>query len=131
MGRIRNLFYKKDKEGKRLNLTLILLMSIVVVILTWGSTLIVLGLGETPGAIGDSFGMVNALFSALAFAFLIYTSLLQTEELKLQREELARNRIELERSAKAQSDLLNLQMTLNAELIEPRIEIDVPSWGEG
>jgi hypothetical protein len=38
------------------------------------------------GQFGDLFGSVNALFSGLAFAGLIYAILLQRQELSLQRE---------------------------------------------
>lgn len=57
---------------------------------------------ETAAQIGDSFGAINALFSGLAFAFVIYSLYLQRqdlrnqqEELKLQREEMGRQREEL------------------------------------
>ena len=49
------------------------------------------------GTFGDQFGAVNALFSALAFAGLIYTIILQMNELRYQREELIDNRKEMER----------------------------------
>jgi hypothetical protein len=42
----------------------------------------------TRGQFGDMFGVVNSLFSGLAFGGIIYTILLQREELKAQREEL-------------------------------------------
>jgi len=48
------------------------------------------------------FGVVNAFFSACAFAGIIFTILLQREELELQREELKLTRAELKRSALAQ-----------------------------
>ena len=55
------------------------------------------------GTFGDQFGAVNALFSGLAFAGLIYTIILQRRDLelqrndlKLQREELALTRKEME-----------------------------------
>jgi hypothetical protein len=48
------------------------------------------------GTFGDMFGAVNALFSGLAFASLIYTILLQRQELRLQREELHFTRKEIE-----------------------------------
>lgn len=57
---------------------------------------------QTRGQFGDVFGAANALFSGLAFAGLIYTVLLQREELGLQRKELAMTRQELRRSAEAQ-----------------------------
>lgn len=47
------------------------------------------------GTFGDMFGAVNALFSGLAFATLIYTAWMQRDELALQREELAATRTEL------------------------------------
>ena len=43
---------------------------------------------EKQGQFGDQFGAVNALFSGLAFAGLIFTIILQKKELALQREEL-------------------------------------------
>lgn len=44
------------------------------------------------GVFGDIFGSINALFSGLAFAMLIYAVLLQRKELELQRRELADTR---------------------------------------
>ncbi|HWY09838.1 MAG TPA: hypothetical protein VN026_00865, partial [Bacteroidia bacterium] len=38
------------------------------------------------GVFGDKFGAVNALFSGLAFAGIIFTILLQRKELELQRD---------------------------------------------
>jgi uncharacterized protein (DUF3084 family) len=48
------------------------------------------------------FGATNALFSALAFAGVLYTIHLQREELGLQRQELEQTRLELARTASAQ-----------------------------
>lgn len=82
------------------------------------------------GTFGDMFGAVNALFSGLAFAGLIYTITVQRQELALQREaiemqteELKLQRIETARSAdqsEEQKRLLNLQiaMTTLNELIK-------------
>lgn len=47
------------------------------------------------GTFGDQFGVVNALFSGLAFAGLIYTIILQRHDLKLQRRDLRLQREEL------------------------------------
>lgn len=44
------------------------------------------------GTFGDKFGAVNALFSGLAFAGIIFTILLQRKELQLQRDELEQTR---------------------------------------
>jgi len=54
------------------------------------------------GTIGDMFGVVNALFSGLAFVGLLYAIYLQREDLKLNREEVRMNRRELKKSAEAQ-----------------------------
>lgn len=54
------------------------------------------------GQFGDMFGVVNSLFSGLAFAGIIYTVHLQRKELGLQRQELSLTRAELSRSATAQ-----------------------------
>lgn len=48
------------------------------------------------GTFGDMFGAVNALFSGLAFAGVIYAIFLQRKELELQRRELESTREELE-----------------------------------
>lgn len=58
----------------------------------------------TRGQFGDIFGGINALFTGLAFAGVIYTILLQRDELRLQRTELTLTREELRRSAEAQTD---------------------------
>ena len=50
---------------------------------------------DQVSAFGDSFNYVNALLSALAFAGVILTIVLQTRELQLQREELKDTRNEL------------------------------------
>jgi hypothetical protein len=47
---------------------------------------------QTRGTAGDSFGAVNALFSGLAFAGVIYALNLQRKELKYQREEMLATR---------------------------------------
>ncbi|HKK87366.1 MAG TPA: hypothetical protein VJ917_00865 [Saprospiraceae bacterium] len=90
---------------KKLRLGLFLQL-ILLVIFIWGlsAVLIVLFLDNWSerGTFGDMFGAVNALFSALAFAALIYTVVLQREEIKQNREEIRRNRKELAKGAKLQ-----------------------------
>ncbi len=56
------------------------------------------------GQFGDLFGSVNALFSGLAFAGVVFAILLQREDLALQRQELELTRKELAKSAKAQEE---------------------------
>jgi hypothetical protein len=60
------------------------------------------------GAFGDSFGYVNALFSGLAFSGVIYAIILQTIELRLQRQEIELNRRELTKTADANINLVKL-----------------------
>lgn len=67
---------------------------------------------ELIGALGDSYGGLNALFSALAFAGLIYTVLLQRKELSLQRLEVSETRKELKKGAEAQEKTATYQEKL-------------------
>jgi hypothetical protein len=70
-------------------------IAVAAVIAAWGLVWLLLPLPDR-GTIGDMFGVVNALFSGLAFAGIIYTVLLQSRELQLQRRELSLTRAELE-----------------------------------
>jgi hypothetical protein len=76
---------------------------------------------ENAGSYGDVYGSVTALFTSLAFALLIYTALMQKEELKLQRSELKSTRKELKRSAnsqeKSQADLAKQLKTMNKSAV--------------
>lgn len=86
------------------------------------------------GTFGDMFGAVNALFSGLAFAGLIYTITVQRQELSLQREaikmqteELRMQREETARSAdqlEDQKNLTNLQLAMSVvnDLIKTKQE---------
>ncbi len=92
-----------EKEHSKSSL---LVKLIFLVVLIWGlsAVLIMVYFSEWSqrGTFGDLFGAVNALFSALAFAVLIYTIVLQREEIKQNREEIVLNRKELEKSGKLQ-----------------------------
>jgi hypothetical protein len=61
----------------------------------WGGTVFFFDDWEKRGQFGDLFGSVNALFSGLAFAGVIYAIFLQRQELALQREELKLQREEM------------------------------------
>ena len=54
------------------------------------------------GQFGDLFGSVNALFSGLAFAGIIYTIFIQKEELELQHKAIAASTTELANQVEAQ-----------------------------
>ena len=60
------------------------------------------------GQFGDMFGALNALFSGLALAGVIYALRLQMQELALQREEMQQSREELKRTADAQAAQVQL-----------------------
>jgi hypothetical protein len=79
---------------------------IIFVILLWiaSAVCIIFFLDDwsNRGTFGDLFGAVNALFSGLAFAALIYTIILQREEIRQNREEIVLNRKELVKASKLQ-----------------------------
>ncbi|MDE6023632.1 MAG: putative phage abortive infection protein, partial [Muribaculaceae bacterium] len=67
---------------------------------------------DKPNEAGDTAGLANGLFSALAFAGVIYAIFLQKHELGLQRKELEQTRLELEAQKtefKTQNDTLKRQ----------------------
>jgi len=82
---------------------LIVLLSIITAIWILSPFIIKLIINKR-GTFGDSFGAVNTLFSGLAFGGIIYTILLQRNELKLQRKELKLTKAELKRSADAHEE---------------------------
>lgn len=101
------------------NLVWIMLGGVVLLFLLNFSMVFFIPDKETRGTFGDQFGAVNALFSGLAFAGLIYTIILQRRDLelqrndlKLQREELALSRKEMEEQTaefEKQNETLRIQ----------------------
>lgn len=83
-----------------------LILLLLIVILLWGtSAILILTYLEdwnSRGTFGDLFGAVNALFSGLAFAGLLYTINLSKKDLEIQRQEIEINRKELIKSRKSQ-----------------------------
>lgn len=79
---------------------------IILILIIWALSIVFIVFGldnwSDRGTFGDAFEAVNALFSGLAFAGLIYTIVLQKEDLKIQRNEIALNRAELKKSTTAQ-----------------------------
>lgn len=84
---------------------------------------------DDRGTFGDMFGAVNALFSGLAFAGIIWTILLQRNELRLQREDSRLNReeaIDQNKTLKQQRfentffNMLSLQNEIVKNLSDPR-----------
>ena len=77
-----------------------ILLTVLGIIVVWGiATFFVFPMFVSDIALrgqwGDSFGMINALFSGLAFAGVIWTIYLQKQELGLQRKELENTRKEM------------------------------------
>lgn len=72
--------------------SLVVIYAIALLYFTWPIDELSL---DKSGVFGDSFGLLTALFSGLAFGGLIIAILLQKEDLGLQREELRLNREEL------------------------------------
>lgn len=79
----------------------VLLMCIVIFFSVYALTYT----AECPHEAGDTAGLVNGLFSALAFAGVIYAIFLQRNELELQRKELTNTRAEF----KTQNETLKRQ----------------------
>lgn len=94
------------KESKSNIGLLIKMICLVVIIWIISTILIIFGLDNWSdrGTFGDLFGAINALFSGLAFAGLIYTIVLQKQDLELQRNEISLNREELKKTSKAQQN---------------------------
>ncbi len=103
------------------------IISIVAsIILIWFvSALLLYFTYENPadrGAFGDMFGAVNALFSGLALAGVIYTIFLQSKELALQRDELKQTRSVFEKQ-QFESTFFQLLKLQQANLNEIDIHI--------
>lgn len=96
--------FAKTGVGSIAASSILLTCSLVAVFLVWFATpFIVPRLAsfvisiKNPGEFGDMFGAATALFSGLAFIGLIWTLLVQKEELSYQRQELAETRAEFQR----------------------------------
>ncbi len=115
-------------------LSIVLIVTISLIIILWiGTYFYFQGYTETErGTFGDMYGTVNALFSGLALAGIVFTILLQRNELSLQREELALTR----REYIIQNDTLRLQrfentffslLTLHHQIVNS-IDLQIPFY---
>jgi len=97
---------------------------IIIVVLFWVLCWVIFGwrFNDYSGT-GDVFSAINSLFSALAFAVIIYTISLQKKELALQRKELADTRREFElqnqtlRKQRFENTFFNL-LTLHHSIVD-------------
>src|SRR5688572_22874865 len=76
-------------------LVVLLVVAAILWATWWMTTALAFQSWQDAGPFGDAFGGVNALFSAFAFAGIIYTILLQRKELRYQRWELHATRAEI------------------------------------
>lgn len=92
-----------ENSNSRKHLFIFLLIGVIII---WAAsalfTMNYLDQWADRGTFGDLFGAVNALFSGLAFAALIYTIVLQRDEIKENRAEIILNRKELAKASKLQ-----------------------------
>jgi hypothetical protein len=110
----------ETKTQKNQFTTLIKMSAFVILIWLLSAIIIYFSVSNwgDRGAIGDLFGAVNALFSGLAFAALIYTIILQREEIRLNRSEIELNRKELKKSVSVQQ---NSQKALREQVIQTHL----------
>lgn len=86
---------KTEKDRPSL-LWLLIAIVVSIIAIAWYLIDYNISSNEIRGQFGDKFGSVNALFSGLAFAGLIYTIVLQRKDLQLQKKDLELTRKELE-----------------------------------
>lgn len=83
-----------------------------LVLVAWGTAgalvWLIISDPAARGQFGDMFGAVNALFSGMAMAGVVYAIFLQKEELQLQRQELRAQRQEMSRTVSTQLRQLHL-----------------------
>jgi len=112
------------------------LLLTVVVVAIWfifGAMVFRLFGWEGQGSFGDTFGVLNVLFSGLAMVGLIVAIIMQKEELALQRKELQLTREELTRSVEVQKvsgealhkqvEMLQLTARINAYSVLEDLEV--------
>jgi hypothetical protein len=90
-----------------------------VIYLTWPISSFTL---EKASALGESYGVLNALFSGLAFWGLIWTILLQRNDIRLQRIEAKRTKISdllLNESKLCLTDLNQVKFTIKQSVVFP------------
>lgn len=125
---------KMNLENKTGNQFSLLIKMSIAVIIFWALSAILIysfisNWGDR-GAVGDLCGAVNALFSGLAFAALIFTIILQRDEIKQNRSEILLNRKELAKGSKLQQKAQTVLMQqvaqthLSAQMNAMRILVD-------
>jgi hypothetical protein len=107
---------KSKKSSGNLIYLCVVLISVFMVITVWVMFPYILPYLNNHdlerGAFGDQFGSLNTLFTGLAFSLLICTTLMQSRELKLQRDELEQTREAFEESTDLQAKNLSGSLLL-------------------
>jgi hypothetical protein len=110
----------------------LLLFGLVAVMLWAGNWFLLPYLFEdlaAQGQFGDKFGAVNALFTALAFAGLIYTAILQRDQLAVQQRELIEARETqtalVDRQIEAQRKLFEDQKSFQEEQRQKQVDHEI------
>lgn len=120
--------YIKARKTLRKIRTLDLLITVLIVVVLFSIPILLRQYinieGNDLGVYGDFFGSINTFVSALAFAGLIYTIVLQRADLRLQREELQLTRDEIKRQATAQENSVKEQAA-QVKLLEEQINKDI------
>jgi len=112
---------KSNPKESTNHFSVLIKMSLWVISIWIGSAILIFYLipnWSDRGTFGDMFGAVNALFSGLAFVALIYTIILQREEISLNRKEIELNRKELKKSASAQD---SSQQALKEQVVQTHL----------
>ena len=94
-----------------------MIMVLIIIILGWIGTLLILqdwDAGER-GTFGDMFGSINALYSGLALAGIIYTIIIQRSEIKLQSKKIEETNKEIKRQ-RFDASLFSL-LSLHQEIV--------------
>ncbi len=115
---------KVMKNKKRRGLIILIFLGVLLWGASWIFAYIYFPDWPTRSNFGEMFGAVNALFSGVALAGVVYTIWLQQEELRLQREELQLTRKELIRAAEAQ-EKSEKALSLQAEALAHQIRVSM------
>lgn len=82
---------------------------VLLVLVLWGGSWVMLCNDPNRGTFGDMFGAVNALFSGLAFAGVVYAILLQRKDLELQKQDLEKRDLEVASKSYLENAILLLE----------------------
>jgi hypothetical protein len=78
---------------------------------------------QERGQFGDVFGVVNATFSALAFSALVYTVILQRQDLLLQQEQIEGAKAQLKKSEEVQ-DRIAAALAEHARIVAQSTQLE-------